>query len=99
MNHFLTFGDTIRKASVSPSFSTSVILMSRPMTLRVGAASFTSSWDKKYYQHNSCECKTSLTQHCIYGCLPGVESHHMILERLSERTLSSKLTIIVRLVS
>lgn len=46
MNCFLTFWDTIRKVSMSPSFSTSVTLMLWPWTLRVDSPSLTSSWDE-----------------------------------------------------
>lgn len=41
----LTFWDTIRKVSVSPSFTTSATVMLWPWTLRADLTSFTSSWD------------------------------------------------------
>lgn len=42
---FLTFSDTIRKVSTSPSFTTSVTFTLWPWTLRADPTAFTSSWN------------------------------------------------------
>lgn len=45
---FLTFSDTIRKVSISPSFRTSVTFTLWPWTLREEPTSFTSSWNQTF---------------------------------------------------
>lgn len=59
----LTFSDTIRKVSTSPSFTTSVTFTLWPWTLRADPTAFTSSWNHTVI--NWCDGKSPLTSHCM----------------------------------
>lgn len=61
-NHLLTFWDTIRKVSMSSSFSTSVILMLWPWTLRVDSPSLTSSYKQQENVENNIIKKNELNR-------------------------------------
>lgn len=61
-NHLLTFWDTIRKVSMSSSFSTSVILMLWPWTLRVDSPSLTSSYKRQENVENNIIKKNELNR-------------------------------------
>lgn len=105
-NHLLTFCDTMRKVRMSSSFSTSIILMLWPWTLRVPCPSLTSSYKQKQnMKHNMIsqklnkqECKISHSQSLICG-------HRLALKAITWSTrdgqkrkqFNSDLTIIVRI--
>lgn len=68
---FFTFSDTIRKVSVSPSFSTSVTFTLWPWTLREEPTSFTSSWNHTFISATAATAKS----HLLHGVDSGDWSH------------------------
>lgn len=69
---FFTFSDTIRKVSVSPSFSTSVTFTLWPWMLREDPTSFTSSWN---YTFNISATAATAEANLLHAVCSGDQSH------------------------